>query len=316
MRIGVDLGGTNIKAGAVDDQGRILLQNTRPTLVDRGVEPIIHDIIQQIEELIEDTKTTIEQIQSIGIGVPGLVEAGSGRVIYVTNLFWRDVPLGERLKEHFKRPVYVDNDATVAALAEKIAGSTMGIQNAVTITLGTGVGGGMIVNNQVYRGQHGWGSEIGHMVVGENFYNCNCGQEGCLETFVSATAIIKYARKRIEEGFVDTLILEKAGGDLEKIQAKTVFDAARQGDPLGLEVFQRFIKYLSLGIVNLYNILDPERIVIGGGISKAGDFILAPLREEVQKRTFSKEVAYGDIVIAELGNEAGIIGAAFLGDSR
>lgn len=315
MRIGVDLGGTNIKVGAVDGQGEILLQSSRPTKVKRGVQPIINDIIGQIEDILDKTNTTVEELKSIGIGVPGLVEVKTGRVIYITNMFWWDIDLGKIIESYFNKPTFVDNDATVAALAEKIAGSTKGFINSVFITLGTGVGGGFIINDKVYSGGHGWGSEIGHMILGENFYTCNCGQNGCWETYVSATAIIKYTKKRISEGFNNSLIVDLVNGDLENIDGKIIFDAAKQGDKLALEVVNRFIKYLALGIINIYNILDPECIAIGGGLSKVGDFILKPLREEVNKRVFSKEVKYGDIVLAELENNAGIIGAAFLGEN-
>jgi glucokinase len=315
LRIGVDLGGTNIKVGAVDWQGKILLQNSRQTKVKRGVGPIIQDIIEQIEEILEKTSTSLEELKSIGIGVPGLVEAKTGKVIYITNMFWWDVELGKTIGNYFNKPTYVDNDAIVAGLAEKIAGSTKGLKNSVFITLGTGVGGGFIINDKVYSGGHGWGSEIGHMVLGENFYTCNCGQNGCWETFVSATAIIRYTKKRIAEGMNDSLIVKMVNGNLEDLEGKIIFDAAKQGDKLAMEVVNRFIKYLAIGIVNIYNIIDPECIAIGGGLSKAGDFILKPLREEVNKRVFSKEIKYGDILLAELGNNAGIIGAAFLGEN-
>lgn len=312
MRIGVDLGGTNIKVGAVDEKGSILGKSVRPTLVDQGADGIIQDIIKQIEELLEKLHIKKEEIQSIGIGVPGLVKKGTGQVIYLPNLFLKDVALGQRIEEDFHISTFVSNDAAAAALGEKIAGSTQGISNSVFITLGTGVGGGVIINDQVYSGGHGWGAEIGHIYVGENFYDCNCGNNGCLETFASATAMITYVKKRWGEGVKNTLILEKVQGDLERIDAKVIVDSAKEGDPLALEVMNRFIRYLAIAIVNLYNILDPKRIAIGGGISKAGDFILTPLREEVNKRVFTKEVSYGDIVLAELGNDAGMIGAAFL----
>lgn len=315
MRIGVDLGGTSIKVGLVDDNGKILLQNSRLTKVKRGVDPIIQDIIEQIEEILEQSNTSMDVLRFIGIGVPGLVEVKTGRIIYITNMFWENVCLGEIIRKYFNKPTFVDNDATVAGLAEKIVGSTKGISNSVFITLGTGVGGGLIINDKVYSGGHGWGSEIGHMVVGENFYTCNCGQNGCWETFVSATAIIRYAKKRIEEGMKDSLIVRSIHGNLEKLDGKVIFDAAKQGDVLAIEVVNRFIEYLAIGMVNIYNILDPECIVIGGGLSKAGDFILQPLRKEVGKKIFSKKVKYGDIMVATLGNNAGIIGAAFLGEN-
>ncbi|MEW9121854.1 MAG: ROK family glucokinase [Thermotaleaceae bacterium] len=313
MLIGVDLGGTNIKVGAVNQKGEIVYQNIRPTNPSRGYELIIQDIIEQIEGVLAQMGLPIEDIQSIGIGIPGLSESVTGRVIYCTNLFWYDIPLGEKIKIHFQRPVYVENDATVAALAESISGSTKGLSNSVFLTIGTGVGGGIIINNKVYSGSHGAGSEIGHMIVGENFYSCNCGQNGCLETFVSATGMIRYAQKRIHEGVKDTEILHSVNNKLEDINGKVIFDAAQKGDPLGAEVVERAVNYLATGIINIYNLLDPERIAIGGGISRAGNLLLNPLREAVHKRVFCKDVNYGDIALAQLGNDAGIIGAAFLG---
>lgn len=312
MRIGVDLGGTNIKVGVVDEQGSILGQNVGPTPIEQGVEGIIRDITQQMKDLLEVLHISKGEIQSIGIGVPGLVGKNTRQIIYMPNLFLKDVVLDKKIEEVFHIPTFVSNDAAAAALGEKIVGSTRGISNSVFITLGTGVGGGIIINDQIYSGGHGWGSEIGHIYVGENFYNCNCGKNGCLETFASATAMIKYTKKRLSEGSEDTLILQKVEGDLKRIDAKLILDSAKEGDALALEVKNRFIKYLAIAIVNLYNILDPECIAIGGGISQAGDFILNPLRQEVNKRVFTKEVSYGDIVLAELGNDAGIIGAAFL----
>lgn len=312
MRIGVDLGGTNIKVGVVDEQGSILGQNVGPTPIEQGVEGIIRDITQQMKDLLEVLHISKGEIQSIGIGVPGLVGKNTRQIIYMPNLFLKDVVLDKKIEKVFHIPTFVSNDAAAAALGEKIVGSTRGISNSVFITLGTGVGGGIIINDQIYSGGHGWGSEIGHIYVGENFYNCNCGKNGCLETFASATAMIKYTKKRLSEGSEDTLILQKVEGDLKRIDAKLILDSAKEGDALALEVKNRFIKYLAIAIVNLYNILDPECIAIGGGISQAGDFILNPLRQEVNKRVFTKEVSYGDIVLAELGNDAGIIGAAFL----
>lgn len=315
MRIGVDLGGTNIKVGGVDKEGNIIAKNSRPTKVERGPDPIVRDIIGQIEEILDKINTPLGELKSIGIGVPGLIEKETGNIIFANNLFWQNVKLGEIIKSYFNKPTYIVNDGDAAALGEKIAGSTKGIKNSVLITLGTGVGGGFIINDNIYSGGHGWGSEIGHMIVGENFYNCNCGQNGCWETFVSATGLIKYVKMRISQGY-SSLILKIAGGNLEEIDGKTIFNGAKKGDNLALETMDRFIKYLSIGIVNIYNILDPDCIAIGGGLSKAGDLILDPLKKEVSKRVFYKGVNYGDIVLAELGNDGGIIGAGFLHENQ
>lgn len=312
MLVGIDLGGTAVKAGLVDREGRILAQSSIDTKVGRDYRLIIEDMEKQIEELLQDYGAGVEDMESIGIGAPGLMNYNSGEVIYCTNLFWNNVPLGAELKKHFNKPVHLENDATVAGLAESLFGSTKDVPNSVFLTIGTGIGGGIIINNRIYSGSHFAGSEIGHMIVGENFYNCNCGNNGCLETFASATAMIKYATHRLEKDRVKSSILDKAEGRLENINAKIIFEAAREGDPLGNETVDRMIKYLSIGIINIYNILDPDIIAIGGGVSKAGDFLIERLKAQVGKMFFTPKIRYGDIVLAQLGNEAGILGAAFL----
>lgn len=315
MLVGIDLGGTAIKAGLVDREGRILIQSSIATKVGRDYRLIIEDMKKQIEKLIQDYGIGMDDIESIGIGAPGLMNYKSGHVIYCTNLFWNNVPLGVLLQEHFKKPVYIENDATVAGLAESLFGSTKGVSNSVFLTIGTGIGSGIIINNKVYSGSHFAGAEIGHMIIGENFYKCNCGNNGCLETFASATAMIKYAIHRLEKDDIKTTILDKAAGKTENINAKVIFDAAKEGDQLGKETVDRMIKYLSIGIINVCNILDPEIIAIGGGVSKAGDYLIERLKIEVGKMFFTPNIKYGDIVLAQLGNEAGILGAAFLGNN-
>lgn len=314
MLVGIDLGGTTVKAGLVDREGRILSQSSIDTKVGRDYRLIIEDMKKQIEKLLCDYGIGIDDIESIGIGAPGLMNYKTGYVIYCTNLFWENIPLGVMLQEHFKKPVYMENDATVAGLAESLFGSTRNVPNSVFITIGTGIGGGIIINNRIYSGSHFAGSEIGHMIVGDNFYRCNCGNNGCLETFASATAMIKYAIHRLEKDKVKSTITDKAGGKLENINAKLIFEAAREDDPLGRETVDRMIRYLSIGIINVCNILDPDIIAIGGGVSKAGDYLINRLKTEVGKMFFTPNIKYGKIVQAQLGNEAGILGAAFLGE--
>ncbi|MHB1394204.1 MAG: ROK family protein [Clostridia bacterium] len=315
MLVGIDLGGTAIKAGLVDREGRILIQSSIDTKVGRDYRLIIEDMKNQIEKLLKDNGSGIDDVESIGIGAPGLMNYKSGHVIYCTNLFWNNIPLGVELQEHFKKPVYIENDATVAGLAESLFGSTRNVANSVFITIGTGIGSGIIINHKVYSGSHFAGSEIGHMIIGDNFYKCNCGKNGCLETFASATAMIKYVIHRLEKDKVKSTILDKAASKAENINAKIIFDTAKEGDQLGNETVDRMIKYLSIGIINVCNILDPEIIAIGGGVSKAGDYLIERLKTEVGKMFFTPNVKYGDIVLAQLGNEAGILGAAFLGNN-
>ncbi|EOD00426.1 ROK family protein [Caldisalinibacter kiritimatiensis] len=313
MYIGIDIGGTAIKAGLVNENGEILYKKEIRTRAEREYKDIERDIIELIKDLIKRSNEYGKNVKSIGLGIPGIGDVTGDFVVYCTNLGWRNVPLGKNLKSQFNLPIYIENDATVAGLAENVKGATKGSNSSIFITLGTGVGGGIIIDGKVYSGAHGTGSEIGHMIVGENFYDCNCGNNGCLETFASATAIIKYTTKIIKHGNNDTLILEKTGGDLNKITAKLVFDCAKEGDKVANESIDRMVKYLSIGIANLLNTLDPEIVAIGGGVSKAGDFLLEKVRKQVGSYLLYKDIKYADIVLATLGNDAGLVGAAMLG---
>ncbi|WP_427339819.1 ROK family protein [Caloranaerobacter sp. DY30410] len=316
MYIGVDIGGTAIKIGLVDDEGNIVYKKQIDTKAQRGYSEIEKDIIDLIKSLINIAEDKGNRVKSIGIGIPGVADPEGNKVIYCTNLGWTNVPLGENLKKEFELPIYIENDATVAGIAESIKGVTKGYKNSIFITLGTGVGGGIILDGKVYSGVHGIGSEIGHMIVGENFYDCNCGNNGCLETFSSATAIIKYAKKLIEEGQYETTLLKKVNNDLMKLNSKIIFDSAKEGDLLANKVVDRMVRYLGIGISNLINILDPDVIAIGGGVSKAGDFLLERVKREVSKYILYKEVKHAEIFLAELGNDAGIIGAALLSEYK
>lgn len=312
MYIGIDIGGTAIKSGLVDEQGNILYKKEIETGVSRGYEAVEKDIIKLIKELIQHSKSMGDEVKAIGIGLPGIPDSNDDIVLYCTNLGWYNVPIGKNIKEEFNIPVHIENDATVAGLAESVKGVTKGYENSVFITLGTGVGGGIVLNNKVYSGNHGIGSEIGHMIVGENFYDCNCGNNGCLETFASATAIIKYVMKLIEEGHKDTILLKETDRDTNKIDTRLVFECAKRGDKVANMAVDRMVKYLSIGIGNLINIVDPDIIAIGGGVSKAGNFLLEKIRAKVPKYILFKGVPYGDIVLAQLGNDAGLVGAAML----
>ncbi|HYF75247.1 MAG TPA: ROK family protein, partial [Candidatus Nitrosocosmicus sp.] len=232
MLIGVDLGGTAIKAGLVDFEGNILRQNSRPTRVEGGHSAVINDISEQIEELAAAQGINIEDIHSIGIGVPGLADYGTGKVVYSANLSWENVELGTELNARLKRKIYVENDATVAGLAENLFGSTKRAANSVLLTLGTGIGSGIIINRRIYSGSHAAGSEFGHVIVGGNFYDCNCGNNGCFETLASGTSIIRYSQHRIRVDGERSLILELAHNNLDNITAEIVFEAAKSGDAL------------------------------------------------------------------------------------
>jgi len=303
MLIGIDLGGTNIAAGLVNKAGEMVFKKSIPTLADRPSEELIKDIYLLIDELRDSTEETIE---AVGIGIPGLVNKDMSVVLACANLHWSHVRLMDGLK-NLNLPIAIDNDANVAAYAEYKIGSLKGVSNGTMITLGTGVGSGIIIDNNEVRGGQGIGAEVGHMIIGDNFYDCNCGSNGCFETFASATAIIKYA-----EHLVETTELPSKLRDLDKITAKDVIDFSKEEDVIASQTYERFIKYLARGIVNVMILLDPQRISLGGGVSGAGDYLLNRLKKEVEKQYFLSEFSNTEIVISELGNDAGIIGAALL----
>lgn len=308
--IGVDIGGTGVQAGVVDENGQILFRKECPTDVLSGFEKIMEDINQLVRTMLEENGVQISEVKSIGFGVPSFINK-KGQVTCV-NLGWKEEDFINTLKSKFPETnVYAENDATVAALAEAKAGSMKGCDVGVMYTLGTGVGGGIIINGKVFNGTHNMGSEIGHVIVDTNYFDCNCGNNGCLETFCSATAIIKYAKKLIEEGN-DSKILELANNNIENINAKNVFDAYRLNDKVAIETINRFKEYLAKAIAGMINTLDPEVISLGGGVSRAGDIILDGLDELVRKYIIYKNEDFADIVIATLGADAGIVGAAFL----
>ena len=309
--IGVDVGGTGIKIGVVDESGNILYRGNCVTDVTGGFDKIISDIHDVIEDIIAQSNIEKNQIKSIGFGIPGYIDRyGKANCV---NLNWKKVDFIQQLKESFPQfDVFADNDATVAGLAESKFGSTKDTDTSVVLTLGTGVGGAIIINGRPFSGVHGVGSEIGHMIIGDGWYKCNCGNEGCFESYCSATAIIKYAQKLLEEGYKSS-ILAMCENNLSNINAKMIFDAYAQNDEVAILVINRFKSYLAKGIANIVNTLDPGIIAIGGGVSKSEDIILDGLKEMVRGHLVYKEEEFADIVIATLGNDAGIIGAAILG---
>lgn len=308
--IGVDIGGTGIQVGIVNEKGNIILKDECSTDIKGGFCKVLKDIEKLIRRLLDENSISYTDINSIGFGIPSFVNK-KGEVTCV-NLGWHNVKFVKQMKEYLPEfDIYVENDATVAALAENKFGSMKGRDVAVMLTLGTGVGGGIIINGQAFVGAHGMGSEVGHVIIGDNYFDCNCGNNGCFETFCSATAIIKYAQKLIKEGN-ETTIYDKCGKDINNINAKMIFDSYREGDRISKDIIQRFKNYLAIGIAGIINTIDPSVIAIGGGLSKSGDIILDGLEEEVRKHILYKEEEFADIVIATLGSEAGIIGAAFL----
>ncbi len=302
MIIGIDVGGTNIKSGLLDSNNNLVFDQSRPT------GTTMDQILNNLEEIVIELKNRAETnfgstISGVGIGVPGVVNKGLDHVFKCTNLGWNDIPLGKILKDRTGFDVFIDNDANLAALAEYYIGSLKDKETGVLLTLGTGVGCGVIINGKPYRGGNGLGLEIGHMVIGENFYNCSCGKNGCFETYASATAIVKHFQKLVDD--------ENVKIDFE-ISSKEIFERAQKGEELPLKAVERYTDYLALGIVNVINVLDPEVISLGGGVSASGDFLMDKLTKKVTKNLFVEGFPSAVINYASAGNKAGVIGAALL----
>ncbi|MBU3198809.1 ROK family glucokinase [Clostridium estertheticum] len=311
MYIGIDLGGTNIAIGIVDENGKIVHEESCETRSEREPQELIDDMIALVLKVLDEYHMQLNEITAIGVGIPGLADK-DGNVIFCVNLGWRNVPLRKMLEDALHTPVYIDNDATVAALAEYESGSMQNCKSGLMLTLGTGIGGGIILNGEIYSGFNGVGSELGHTVIGENFYNCNCGRNGCLETFASSTAIIKYTKKLIMEMNEPTTIMENVEGNIDNLNAKIIFDCAKKGDKIAALAVNRLIKYLGIGIINIVNFIDPEIIVLGGGIAGAGQYLLDLITKEVIANKYYKDLPIAKIVLAQLGNKAGVIGAAMV----
>ncbi|MGN0601645.1 MAG: ROK family protein [Oscillospiraceae bacterium] len=313
--IGIDLGGTNIKAGVVNENFTIVSKATCKTKLPRPAEEICADMAEIALEAIENAGLTLNDIESVGIGTPGTANSSTGIIEYSNNLGFLNVPIVKLMKTHIPKPCYVENDANAAAYGEFIAGAAQGANDAVCITLGTGVGGGIIINKKIYSGFNFAGAEIGHTVIDPNGPECTCGRKGCFEVFSSATGLIRMTKEAMEYN-KDSLLWE-AGNQEGKVSARTAFNAMRMGDQTAKAVVDKYIRYLACGITNTINIFQPDILCIGGGVCNEGDPLLVPLKELVEKEVYTKNSAKNtEIVIAQLGNDAGIIGAAFLGLER
>ena len=317
--IGIDLGGTNIAAGIVDENYKIVRKASTPTNAERSADEITADIAALCKRLVEEEGITVDQIGSIGIATPGTANCDTGEIIYANNLPFRHYPMQQKLSEMLgsAKRVYIENDANAAAKAESVAGAAKGSRYSVLITLGTGVGGGIIIDGKVYSGFNFAGAELGHTVIVKDGRQCTCGRRGCWETYSSATGLIRTTREKLEECRKDgreTLMEKMIGGDLDKISGKTAFKAMRSGDEVGAEVVEEYISYLTTGLVNIINIFQPNVLSIGGGISNEGDSLIELLHDRVFAETYSRDgTPQCELKIATLKNDAGIIGAAALG---
>ena len=312
--LGVDLGGTNIKAGVTDENGNILLKSSIKTDAAGDAKRIAEQMAGLCLDLVRKTNVSMDDVESVGVGIPGTVDAEKGTVIYCNNLKMDGAPVGAMMQEILKKPVYLANDASCAALGEFVCGSGRDHNSIILVTLGTGVGGGIILNGKLWEGLEGAGAEIGHMVLHIGGESCTCGRRGCFEAYSSATALVnqtKAAMRKHPLSLMNT-IADKSG----KVSAKTAFDAMKKGDSVAKEVVENYLFYLSEGIANLINIFAPEAIILGGGVCNEGDTLLVPLREQVVAKCYGGDlIHHAEISIASLGNDAGLIGAAMLHQS-
>lgn len=309
MYIGIDLGGTNIAVGLVDDTPKVVTQSSRPTNSGRPYQEIVKDMAELCEEVMQAGGVTIQDIRGIGVGSPGAIDSKKGEVVYANNLGWYNVPLVAELKKYFPNvAVGVENDANAAAYGEYVVNGG-GADTFVFVTLGTGVGGGIVLNKKIYRGFNGAGGEIGHFTLVHNGESCTCGNLGCWEAYASVTALIRQTTAAIEQE-PDGLMAQKAKAH-GSVSGRTSFEAAKEGDAAGQKVVDTYLKYVADGINSMINIFQPEVLVIGGGISREGDYLLDPIKEHIKKYTYCADIPMTELKIATLFNDAGIIGAAF-----
>lgn len=312
--IGIDLGGTNIKAGVVNENFEIIAKATTKTLCPRPAKEICDDMAKVSIEAAEKAGISIDDVEWIGIGTPGIADNVNGTIPYSNNLDFHDVPVRKYIQEHINKPVYVANDANAAAYGEFVAGAAKGAKDAVCITLGTGVGAGIIVDGKILTGSNLAGAELGHIVIEVDGPQCTCGRKGCFEVFSSATGLIRMTKEAMDAD--PASIMHKMAAEDGKVSARLAFNAMRAGDKSAKEVVDKYIKYLAAGITNAINIFQPDVLCIGGGVCNEGDPLMVPMRELVKKEVYTRMLDKNTrIEVAALGNDAGIIGAAFLGNS-
>lgn len=314
--IGIDLGGTSLAAGIVGEDGRIVASDGVPT-GEHTPAAIAASAAEMIRRLLVKTGISEDEISVIGVGVPGTANRKTGELEYANNLGMENVRFGDYLRPYFPGIVIaLENDANAAAYAEYLFGAGRGYGTMIMITLGTGIGAGIIIDGKLFEGVNYAAGELGHTVIETDGLPCNCGRRGCLERYASTSALIEQARDAMASDRT-SLLWSLAGGDSENLNGKLFFEAVRRSDVTALRTLDRYAEYLSVGIINVINFIQPELIVIGGGISREGEVLLAPVRRRLSSKSYSR-ISKDQTVLktAELGNDAGIIGAAFLARSR
>ena len=312
--IGVDVGGTNIKAGICTLEGEIVAKSSIKTCAGTlSGEEIIANICQEVDDLLKSSKISREEVSQITVGSPGAVDNKKGVLVFAGNLYARNWQYRQLLQKHFDLPIYVVNDANAAALAETRVGAGRGCQSSITITIGTGIGSGVVIDGRIFTGANGIASELGHMVIVKDGIPCTCGRKGCFERYASATGLIDMTQRTMSnhpESSMHRIVAENNG----KVSGRTAFEAAKEGDETGKLVVREYVSYLGTGIANLINAFMPEIVLIGGGVSNEGDYFIKLIEEATLKECFLfEEVDKPRFARALLGNDAGIIGAALFG---
>ena len=310
LTIGIDVGGTNLKAGLVDENGTILATERTPLGTFTGPETFAKTLAELAKAVLRNADKEKEDVEYVGIGIPGAVSGGE--ILYTCNIPMRDVPLSDLFRAHLDIPVLLENDANCAAVAEWACGAGKGTKDFAIITLGTGVGGGFVLNGKLYSGG-GMVGEVGHMVVEKDGVPCNCGRRGCWEAYASATGLIRMTKEAMDQH--PESLLHKIAAENGGVEGRTAFQAAEAGDETAKAVCSTYVAYLAAGVTNLINMLQPEVLAVGGGVAAASDELLMnPLREIVNAECYPRHAGkLPRILRAELGNDAGIIGAALLG---
>lgn len=311
--IGVDLGGTNLVVGAMPEDGsREIAFRTQPTYATQGADSVVDRMTQMIEDVIvltsAETGATRDNFLGIGVGAPGPLDRAAGVIITAPNLGWKMFPLRDRIQTATGLTTTLDNDANCATLGEAWTGAATGARNVIGVTIGTGIGGGIIIDGKLYHGASDVAGEIGHMTIDSTGRRCGCGNYGCLEAYASGTAIAERAREALH-GEVEGLLLTMCEGKLERVTAQMVYKAAKSGDLVALDVVRETARFLGAGIGALLNVLNPEVVVLAGGVVNAGEALFAPLRAEIRRRAFAPAVDACRIVPGALGSSAGVVGA-------
>ncbi len=312
---GIDIGGTNIKFGLVDSKGKTIHRELRPTMAEKGATPLMHLVTNISERLLCYAAEEEYPVRWLGVGTPGAVDFRTGKVIGPSPNIkgWHGMEIGRILRERLNTPVYVDNDANVVALAEARFGAAIGSDSVVCVTVGTGVGGGIILGGKLWRGADFCGAELGHVPISMDGPVCSCGQQGCIEAYCSSNAILGRTRARLKREMTPAFqsVLE---GDLDKLSVKKLFSAHKKGDPVAAEVLDETARYLGTGLAGIVNLLNPRSVVIGGGVADGGGGFVEAVAAAIRERALASAVEHLSVVRAALGNDAGFIGAGLLGE--